>query len=92
VIAIEDLRIPNMARNRHLAKSIMDFGWGYFRQHLAHKAAEALDLSIRWVYCSCGLSLDRDENAARNILTRAGRARWEPTSAMAGVSQEASPL
>jgi len=31
VVTIEDLPIPNMARNRHLAKSIMDSGWGYFR-------------------------------------------------------------
>jgi len=117
LIALEDLRIPNMVKNRHLAKSIMDSGWGYFRTHLAHKAAEAgrvvvlvdpaytsqtcsacdnrfpkhIGLSIRHVSCSCGLSLDRDINAARNIL-RAGRARREPTSASAGVSREAAPL
>ncbi|RJQ52128.1 MAG: hypothetical protein C4521_10845, partial [Actinobacteria bacterium] len=52
---------------------------------------EHLSLSIRHVSCPCGLSLDRDINAARNIL-RAGRARWEPTSALAGVSQEAAPF
>jgi putative transposase len=28
-IALEDLRITNMVRNRHLAKSILDAGWGY---------------------------------------------------------------
>ena len=30
------------------------------------------DLSTRWVECDCGLSLDRDHNAALNILSRAG--------------------
>src|SRR5262249_44444671 len=41
VIALEDLRIPNLVRNRHLAKSILDAGWGYLVAHLTHKAAEA---------------------------------------------------
>jgi putative transposase len=30
------------------------------------------DLTTRWVKCICGLSLDRDHNAAINILNRAG--------------------
>lgn len=30
------------------------------------------DLATRWVTCACGLSLDRDHNAALNILRRAG--------------------
>ncbi len=30
------------------------------------------DLSTRWVECDCGLSLDRDHNAAINILRRTG--------------------
>ena len=36
------------------------------------------DLSQRWHSCSCGCSLDRDENAARNILARGLLARTEP--------------
>jgi putative transposase len=39
---------------------------------------EGLTLSHRWVTCDCGLSLDRDVNAAHNILA-AGRAVWELT-------------
>lgn len=99
VIAVEDLQIQNMVRNKHLSKSILDSGWGYFRQRLAAKAAEAgrvvvavnpaytsktcsgcgtvfehLTLSDRWVECACGLSLDRDHNAALNVQ-RAGHAR-----------------
>lgn len=100
VIVIEDLKINNMVKNHHLSKSILDAGWGYFKQRLLDKAAEAgrdvllvnpaytsktcsncgalfvgLTLAQRWVDCTCGLSLDRDHNAALNILKRAGRVR-----------------
>ncbi|MBA3943960.1 MAG: IS200/IS605 family element transposase accessory protein TnpB [Herpetosiphonaceae bacterium] len=37
---------------------------------------EALSLNDRWISCRCGLSLDRDHNAAINILNRAGQVRW----------------
>ena len=119
-IAIEDLKIKNMVRNKHLSKSILDAGWGYLKQRLAHKAEEAgrvvylvnpaytsktcshcgtvfetLSLSDRWVSCACGLSLDRDVNAALNIVHRAGQARWGitwPVLTTACVPQEAAPL
>jgi len=96
-IALEDLAIRNMVRNPHLSKSILDSGWGLFKQYLTYKAASAgreislinpaytskccsncgemfqgFDLSSRWVECACGLSLDRDHNAAINILRQAG--------------------
>jgi len=89
-----------MVKNRHLSKSILDAGWGYFKQRLFDKAVDAgrevvlvdpaytskscsncgtifegLTLAHRWVECECGLSLDQDHNAARNILKRAGRVR-----------------
>ena len=97
-IAIENLRVTNMVKNRRLSKSITDAGWGYFAQHLTDKAASAgrevrevnpaytsktcsgcgalftqeITLSVRRVACAaCGLSLDRDHNAAINILARA---------------------
>ncbi len=116
-IALEDLRITNMVRNRRLAKSILDAGWGYLIQHLTRKAAEAgrvvllvdprntsrtcsrcghvfesLSLSDRWIDCGCGLSLDRDHNAAVNILNRAGQVRWGISSPVGGLPQEAAGL
>lgn len=96
-IALENLRITNLVRNRHLSKSILDSGWGFFAERLRVKAESAgreirfvdpaytskccsncdavfqdFDLSTRWVVCECGLSLDRDHNAALNILKRTG--------------------
>jgi putative transposase len=40
-IALEDLRIRNLVRNYRYSKSILDAGWGYFREHLRVKAASA---------------------------------------------------
>lgn len=47
----------------------------------------------RWVDCVCGLTMDRDVNAACNILKRAGHALWDKSTAIGlRLSQEASPL
>ena len=40
-VALEDLAIRNMVRNHHLSKSILDSGWGMFKQYLTYKAASA---------------------------------------------------
>jgi putative transposase len=52
-----------------------------------------LSLADRWLDCACGLSMDRDVNAACNILKRAGHARWgKSTDAGLRLLQEAPPL
>jgi putative transposase len=95
VICYEDLRVRNLLKNHHLAKSISDAGWSAFLRILTSKAAGAgkrvaavepaytsprcsgcgrvvyKGLSVRWHQCpyeDCGVSLDRDHNAALNIL------------------------
>ena len=96
VIAFEDLKIRNMVRNRHLAKSIQDAGWGTFLRWVkyygllqdipvlavepaftsqecsgCHRIVKK-SLSVRTHICpGCGLVLDRDHNAALNILIKA---------------------
>jgi putative transposase len=118
-IALEDLQISGMVRNRHLSKSILDAGWGTLRQRLIDNAADAgrqvylvnpantsktcsscgmafpeLSLADRWVECPrCDVSMDRDVNAAKNILKRAGHALWgESTANGLRLLQEAPPL
>ena len=125
-IALENLQIKGMVRNRHLSKSILDAGWGYLKQRLVDKAVEAgrqvvlvhpsytsktcsscgaifegLSLADRWMECSCGLSMDRDVNAALNTLARArsasvlwvGQTHWgKSTDNGLRLPQEAPPL
>ncbi|HZU01002.1 MAG TPA: transposase [Ktedonobacteraceae bacterium] len=96
LIAFEDLQIRNLVKNRHLAKSIHDAGWGQFLTWVkAYGLMHAIDvvavppkwttadcsvcgtrvqksLSVRTHIClSCGVVLDRDHNAALNILHHA---------------------
>jgi putative transposase len=96
LIAYEALQIRNMVKNRHLAKSIHDAGWGTFlhwvkayatMHHIPVIAVEPAytsqvcsecgtlvkkTLSVRTHICTgCGIVLDRDHNAALNILSKA---------------------
>ncbi len=102
LVALEDLRVKNLIRNRHLSKSIADAAWSQFANWLSYfgsvfgkpvvKVPPAYttqdcsvcgkrinkSLSERIHACSCGCILDRDENAARNIL-RLGLGHLEET-------------
>jgi putative transposase len=94
-IVFEDLKIPSMVKNHHLASAILDACWGKTRRLTAYKAERRggrvilveprgtsqecsgcgrvveKALSERTHSCPhCGLELDRDVNAARNILAR----------------------
>ncbi|MDP9316014.1 MAG: transposase, partial [Chloroflexota bacterium] len=53
---------------------------------------EQLTLRDRWIDCGCGVSLNRDHNAAINILKRAGQVRWSVSSPAGGLGQEAAGL
>ena len=102
LIALEDLQVRNLVRNRRLAKAISDVGWSRLRRWVEYygrlhevpvaavppqyttqdcsgvlpdgspcRARIRQSLSMRTHICPrCGLILDRDENAAVNILAR----------------------
>ncbi|VUT25923.1 MAG: putative transposase [Candidatus Methanolliviera sp. GoM_oil] len=95
LIVFEDLKIRNMLKNHHLAKSISDVSWSQLTNFVSYKAEEAgrrvefvnpkntsqecsncgmivkKSLSQRVHRCPfCGLVMDRDQNAAINILKR----------------------
>ena len=95
-LAYEDLKIANLVKNHHLAKSISDASWGLFLSWVRYYGTIAdvpvvavsprfttqdcsgcgyrvqKSLSQRTHRCpSCGLVLDRDYNAALNILAAA---------------------
>ncbi|WP_235932755.1 RNA-guided endonuclease InsQ/TnpB family protein, partial [Dictyobacter arantiisoli] len=96
LLHFENLKIANMIRNHHLAKSINDAAWGRFLTWVQYYASlHAIpvikvvphftsqncsgcgtlvkkSLSVRTHICpACGLIMDRDHNAARNILAKA---------------------
>lgn len=101
-IAVEDLNIKGMVKNRHLSKAISDVAWSQFFSIIAAKAENAgrqfekvnpryssmtcshcghvqkMPLAIRIFTCqTCELVIDRDHNAAKNLLSRVERTRTQ---------------
>ncbi|MBK5931079.1 RNA-guided endonuclease InsQ/TnpB family protein [Halochromatium salexigens] len=95
VICLEDLNVKGMVRNRKLARSISDAGFGTLRRMIEYKAElrgvevsfigrfepssrtcsecgqiHDMPLDKRTMKCDCGNVMDRDLNAAKNILNR----------------------
>jgi len=75
IIVVEALSIQNMVKNRRFAQKILDASWGKFLQLLAYKAESADKVVVK--VNPRGTSqeyhygaLDRDYNAALNILAR----------------------
>jgi putative transposase len=93
VVVIEELHVAGMLKNHHLAQAIGDVGFGAFRRQLAYKAAWYgcwVLVASRWEpsskTCSgCGQVLDRDLNAAINLVNVANVAN---VATLAGSSSE----
>ncbi|MFF2081543.1 IS607 family element RNA-guided endonuclease TnpB [Kitasatospora sp. NPDC058162] len=95
-IVVEDLNVAGMVKNRRLARTVSDAGFGEIRRQLSYKTVwngGRLEVADRWFpssktcsHCQavkpklplrvrtfsceqCGLVIDRDENAARNLAS-----------------------
>jgi putative transposase len=85
LIAVEDLAVNNMIRNRRLARVISDASWGEFRRQLEYKAERAgrtLVVVDRWYpstkTCSeCGHLLAELKLSARHWMCPACRTRHD---------------
>lgn len=65
--------------------------WGTTQECSACGQVVPKDLSQRWHLCDCGCSLDRDENAARNILARGLLAWTKPVEPNVGGCPKRAP-
>lgn len=74
VIAVENLKIANMVRNRKLSQKILDASWGKFFEMLSYKAERAgrtlLKVDPKYTSQENEMIEDRDLRGSMNILNR----------------------
>jgi putative transposase len=88
LIVVEQLNVAGMLHNRRLARAVADSGLGEVRRLLGYKTIwygsqlcgwvrAKLALAERTFHCeACGLLLDRDLNAARNLAKLVHHVAW----------------
>ena len=53
LIFIERLQLTNMVKNHHLARAMLDSGFGYFKQMLQYKAKIVVDVNPAYTSIQC---------------------------------------
>jgi putative transposase len=95
-IAVEDLRVQNMLKNRHLARAIADASWSAFKNILALKAEEAgvrvVEVSPRMTSQRCFRCEEivrKSLSVRRHVCPQCGYASDRDTNAAKNILQAA---
>jgi len=79
VVCVENLKVKNMVKNRHLAKSIHDAGWGMFRSFLTYKCERngGLLVKVKPHYTSqdcsgCGNTVKKSLSIRTHVCPKCG--------------------
>lgn len=96
VIAVENLNIRNMVKNRRLSKSISDAGWGMFRNMLAYKCGKYGGILVKvepkfttQECSSCGSRVKKSLSVRTHICTQCGTVLDRDHNASLNILQKA---